>query len=62
MEIVNACLRIIEKCKPVWWAMENPRGYLRQLARQQEYIENLEELIEQSDELKEQYDILKMFA
>jgi len=30
MEIVNACLRIIEKCKPVWWAMENPRGYLRQ--------------------------------
>lgn len=29
MEIVNACLRIIEKCNPVWWAMENPRGYLR---------------------------------
>lgn len=29
MEIVNACLRIIENCKPVWWAMENPRGYLR---------------------------------
>ena len=29
MEIVNACLRIIEKCKPVWWALENPRGYLR---------------------------------
>lgn len=29
MEIVNACLRIIEQCKPKWWAMENPRGYLR---------------------------------
>lgn len=29
MEIVNACLRIIEKCKPKWWALENPRGYLR---------------------------------
>ena len=29
MEIVNACLRIIEQCKPKWWAMENPRGHLR---------------------------------
>jgi len=29
MEIVNACLRIIRECNPVWWAMENPRGYLR---------------------------------
>jgi len=29
MEIVNACLKIVEKCKPVFWAMENPRGYLR---------------------------------
>lgn len=29
MEIVNACLRIIYQCNPVFWAMENPRGYLR---------------------------------
>ena len=29
MEIVNACLQIIGKCNPVWWALENPRGYLR---------------------------------
>ena len=29
MEIVNACLRIIKKCNPKFWAMENPRGYLR---------------------------------
>lgn len=29
MEIVNACLKIIQQCKPVWWALENPRGYLR---------------------------------
>ncbi|MBO7276064.1 MAG: hypothetical protein J6V15_06815 [Clostridia bacterium] len=29
MVVVNACLRIIEKCKPEWWALENPRGYLR---------------------------------
>lgn len=29
MEIVNACLRIIQQCKPHFWALENPRGYLR---------------------------------
>lgn len=29
MESVAACLRIIAQCKPVWWALENPRGYLR---------------------------------
>lgn len=29
MEIVNACLSIIEKCNPVFWALENPTGYLR---------------------------------
>lgn len=29
LKIVNACLRIIEQVKPVWWALENPVGYLR---------------------------------
>lgn len=29
MEIVNACLRIITQAKPTWWALENPRGHLR---------------------------------
>lgn len=29
LEIVDACLKIIEQCKPVFWALENPRGYLR---------------------------------
>lgn len=29
MEIVEACLRIIDECKPKWWALENPRGHLR---------------------------------
>lgn len=29
MEIVNACLKIIEMCEPVFWALENPRGHLR---------------------------------
>lgn len=26
--VVDACLRIIEQCKPVWWALENPVGKL----------------------------------
>ncbi|GHT69284.1 hypothetical protein FACS1894110_18430 [Spirochaetia bacterium] len=29
LEIVSACLRIIDKCKPQWWALENPRGGLK---------------------------------
>lgn len=28
--VVTACLRIIAQCKPMWWAMENPVGYLRE--------------------------------
>lgn len=30
LKVVMACLRIIQKCKPMWWAMENPVGYLRE--------------------------------
>lgn len=29
LEIVNACLNIIKQCRPNFWAMENPRGFLR---------------------------------
>ena len=29
MLVVNACLRIIEKCNPVFHAIENPIGYLK---------------------------------
>ena len=29
LKVVNACLRIIEHCRPEWWARENPVGYLR---------------------------------
>lgn len=29
LEIVLACLAIIKGCNPKFWAMENPRGYLR---------------------------------
>ena len=29
MEIVNACLQIINQCNPHFWALENPRGHLR---------------------------------
>lgn len=30
LKIVDACLSIIEKCNPVFWALENPTGLLRQ--------------------------------
>ena len=30
LKVVMACLRIIQQCKPKWWAMENPVGYLRE--------------------------------
>ena len=29
MEIVEACLAIIDKCSPQFWALENPVGHLR---------------------------------
>lgn len=29
MSIVDACFRFITLCNPKWWAMENPKGYLR---------------------------------
>ena len=29
LEIVSACMRIILTSNPSWWALENPRGYLR---------------------------------
>ena len=30
LKVVNACLSIIKQCNPVWWALENPVGYLRE--------------------------------
>lgn len=29
LEIVSACMRVILTAKPMWWALENPHGYLR---------------------------------
>jgi len=29
LEVVSACMRVILTAKPKWWALENPRGYLR---------------------------------
>lgn len=29
LKLVDACLKIVWKCKPEFWAMENPVGYLR---------------------------------
>lgn len=31
LEIVDACLRIIDQSRPAWWALENPVGRLRTL-------------------------------
>lgn len=28
LEVVEACMRIIWKTQPEWWALENPQGYL----------------------------------
>ena len=29
LSVVDACLRIIYRCQPVWWALENPIGRLQ---------------------------------
>lgn len=29
LSVVDACLRLVWVCKPVWWAMENPVGRLK---------------------------------
>ena len=34
MKIVDACFRIVAECQPVFWALENPKGYLRQFLGQ----------------------------
>lgn len=28
LKVVEACMRIIWRCQPEWWALENPQGYL----------------------------------
>lgn len=28
--VLDACLRIVVACRPKWWVLENPEGYLRQ--------------------------------
>lgn len=33
LEVVDACIRIIETCQPKFWALENPIGRLRRLRR-----------------------------
>lgn len=29
LSVVDACLRLVAVCRPVWWALENPVGKLR---------------------------------
>jgi hypothetical protein len=28
LSVVDACLRLVAICRPRWWALENPQGYL----------------------------------
>jgi len=37
LEIVSACMRIILTAKPKFWALENPRGYLRRFIGEPEF-------------------------
>lgn len=37
MEIVNACIKIIESCNPKFWVIENPVGYLTLFLRKPRY-------------------------
>ncbi|KKN61935.1 hypothetical protein LCGC14_0517040 [marine sediment metagenome] len=37
MEVVNACMRIILQCKPVFWALENPIGHLSKFLGKHNY-------------------------
>jgi hypothetical protein len=38
LEIVNACLNIIKKCNPYFWALENPYGDLNKYLGKPRYI------------------------
>lgn len=29
LSVVDACLRFVAICRPQWWALENPKGYLQ---------------------------------
>ena len=43
LSIVDACLRIIQVCKPQWWALENPVGRLvHYLGKPKMYFQPLE--------------------
>lgn len=37
LEVVSACMRIILTCKPKFWALENPRGYLQRWLGKPQY-------------------------
>ena len=38
LEVVAACMRIILTANPVFWALENPLGYLQNWLKQPQYI------------------------
>jgi len=38
LEVVSACMRIILTCNPVFWVLENPKGYLERWLGNPKYI------------------------
>lgn len=40
MGVLLACLNIIARCKPVWWALENPEGRIRRWLGKPSFIFN----------------------
>lgn len=38
LEVVSACMRIILTCKPKFWALENPMGYLINWLKEPQFI------------------------
>lgn len=46
LEVVYACLHIIQEAKPAWWALENPVGRLRAILRDCGEVVGPPELIE----------------
>lgn len=37
LAVVDACLRIIHRCKPAWWVLENPTGRLQDYLGKPDY-------------------------
>ena len=38
LSVVDACLRFVALCRPEWWALENPKGYLQRFIGPPDFI------------------------